>query len=221
MPLEEGLSVDGSSGRIHADAHTASTTVHLRPPRPVPHLACRHRPYPYPPQCAQPPPPPAILMPNTVPRTPTAQARTCVCRSDGKNGVLLSEALFGQQPYVHDDVERSATEFRVQSVASVNALANRAALGPLPSGWETRMTSTTIHTSSTTTRAQLPGTTRGCSRPSTWTHCSISGTIGARWCICGASRLCGLSRMLSVMCGVCWGCSWRLCIFGLRTSGSP
>lgn len=80
-----------------------ATTIHLRPPGPFRHLACRRRPYSYRTTAGATTTDPAILVP--LPRTPRARTRTCVCSSDGRNGLPLRNGC----PYFVEHQTRTTT----------------------------------------------------------------------------------------------------------------
>lgn len=117
-------------------SHT-STTIHLPPPRPVRHLACRRRLCSYPLRAIT-TTDPGFLAPNTANADGTYE-EVCLPLGwqewrilDGRSYIVNHHT----RTTTWNDPRRSSP---FASAASTNALANRAALGPPPSGWEIRV----------------------------------------------------------------------------------
>ena len=147
-----------------------------------------------------------------------APTRTCVYRSDGKNRKLpkqgpissitvcarRSETIRGRAPPPH------------LPPLPTRSVANRAALCPLPSSGEMRMTSMwCIYFVNHKTRATTWDDPR---LPSTGDADALHYALRARWCISRASHRCGLLRTQSVYAeGGCSRITLRLlCGFGPR-----
>jgi hypothetical protein len=129
----------GSSGTTRADAHTSSTTIHARTTwtRPPPSHSAS---IPATPSSRRAPRQPYL---QTQP-TQTAPTPTCACPSDGRSAARPTAVRISLTITRARRHGTTPTDLGIGS-ATNTALANRAALGALPSGWEMRMTSTQAH----------------------------------------------------------------------------